>query len=70
MEPVVIPFGLESVCPGFVYQDNNARPHISRVAHKFHDRHKEYTDLSWVASRPDLDVREHAWDRIARAVDR
>ena len=70
MQPVEVPFGLESVGPGFMYQDDNARPHSSRVVHEFHDHHQEYTDMSWPASSPDLNIMEHAWDRKARAVDK
>ena len=66
LESIAISFGLESLGPRFVYEDDNAGLHCSRIIH-----HVEYThvhDMEWPAYSPDLNPIEHAWDVLGRAI--
>lgn len=63
-----IPFGLRSIGPGFIYQDDNARPHRAAIVNNFHQEHLEYVHMDWPARSPDLNPIEHIWDQIGRSV--
>ncbi|GBN17918.1 hypothetical protein AVEN_222393-1 [Araneus ventricosus] len=51
--------------PGAIFQQDNARPHTSRVAQDFL-RHVQ--TLPWPARSPDLSPIEHVWDQLKRQV--
>lgn len=70
LEPVAIPFGLGSIGQGFIFQDDNARPHRAQIVQDFHERHLDYTHLDWPPFSPDLNPIEHAWDMLGRAIKR
>ena len=38
LKPVVNPFGIAAVCSGFIFQDDNAWPHRTRIVENFHER--------------------------------
>ncbi|GFS70036.1 transposable element Tcb2 transposase [Trichonephila clavipes] len=61
LQPHVGPFlnGL----PGAIFQQDNARPHTSRVAQDFR---RHFQTLSWPARSPDLSPVEHVWDQLKR----
>ncbi|GFV56107.1 transposable element Tcb1 transposase [Trichonephila clavipes] len=45
--------------PGAIFQQDNARPHTSRVAEDFL---RPFQTLLWPARSPDLSPVEHVWD--------
>ena len=45
LEEVAIPFGMESVGQGFIFQDDNARPHRAAVVEDFHERNMDYVHM-------------------------
>ncbi|GFY25558.1 transposable element Tcb2 transposase [Trichonephila clavipes] len=49
--------------PGTIFQQDNARPHIVRVAQDFL---RPFQTLPWLAHSPDLSPVEHVWDQLKR----
>ena len=70
LKETVIPFGLQSVGPGFIFQDDNAPPHRYAVTSAFHEEHLDYTHLQWPSRSPDLNPIEQLWDQLGRAIAR
>ena len=63
LEPVAVPFGLQSVGRGFLLQDDNARSHRGRVLTDFHDLIRNiytWTGLPTVQT-------EHYWRCVGHA---
>ncbi|GFU52719.1 transposable element Tcb1 transposase [Trichonephila clavipes] len=48
---------------GAIFQQDNARPHIARVAQDFL---RHFQTLSWSAHSPDLSPVEHVWNQLKR----
>lgn len=70
LEAVAIPFGLESVGPGFLLQDDNAPPHRCSLVNAFHEEHFDYSHMEWPSRSPDLNPIEQMWDQLGRAIAR
>ncbi|GFU93812.1 transposable element Tcb2 transposase [Trichonephila clavipes] len=51
--------------PGAIFQQDNARPHTTRVAQDFFHH---FQTLSWPARSSDLSPVEHVWDQLKRQV--
>ncbi|GFV65431.1 transposable element Tcb2 transposase [Trichonephila clavipes] len=49
--------------PGANFQQDNARPHTTRVAQDFL---RHFQTLPWLALSPDLSPVEHVWDQLKR----
>ncbi|GFW01504.1 DDE_3 domain-containing protein [Trichonephila clavipes] len=49
--------------PGAIFQQDNARPHTTRVAQDFL---RHFETLPWPARSPDLSPVEHVWDQLKR----
>ena len=58
--PVVVPMA-RRIGRSFIFQDDNARPHIACVAVDFLKQQGIVT-LQWTAKSPDLSPIEHLWD--------
>jgi hypothetical protein len=65
LQPVVLPF----LRPGFILQQDNARPHTARITMDFFNRHNVDV-LPWPAHSPDLSPIEHLWDHLGRQLRR
>ncbi|GFW67585.1 transposable element Tcb2 transposase [Trichonephila clavipes] len=61
LQPHVLP--LLQRLPGAIFQQANARPHMTRVSQ---DCPRTVTTLSWPARSPDLFSIEHIWDHLGR----
>ncbi|GFX20839.1 DDE_3 domain-containing protein [Trichonephila clavipes] len=48
---------------GAIFQQDNARPHTSRVAQDFL---RHFLTLPWPAHSPDLFLVDHVWDQLKR----
>ena len=68
LNPIAIPFGIASIGQGFLYQDDNARPHAARIVQEYHEHNLNYTHLEWPAYSPDLSSIELLWDTLGRAM--
>ncbi|GFU19793.1 DDE_3 domain-containing protein [Trichonephila clavipes] len=49
--------------PGAIFQQDNARPHTTRVAQ---DTLRHFQTLPWLARSPDLSPVDHLWDQLNR----
>ncbi|GFV51299.1 DDE_3 domain-containing protein [Trichonephila clavipes] len=47
--------------PGAIFQQDNARPHTTRVAQDFL---RHFQTLPWSSRSPDLSPEEHVWDQL------
>jgi hypothetical protein len=70
LDPVAIPFGLQAIGQGFIFQDDNARPHAAHIVQDYHDAHLDYTHMEWPAYSPDFNPIEQAWDIVGRAMSK
>ena len=60
---------LAPVAVSFVFQQDNARPHVARVCREYLDQNNDQT-LDWPAFSPDLRPIEHIWDILNHRVRR
>ena len=54
LEPKAIPFGLQAIGQGFIFQDDNARPHAAHIVQDYHNANLDYTHMKWPAYSPDF----------------
>ncbi|RZB89833.1 DDE 3 and/or HTH Tnp Tc3 2 domain containing protein, partial [Asbolus verrucosus] len=66
LEPVLIPYLQGLVNP--IFQQDNARPHIARVAMEFLNN-ANVDLLPWPSRSPDLSPIEHVWDMVGRKIN-
>ena len=68
LDPVAIPY-IRNIAAQGILQDDNARPHRSRLVND-HLAAQGIRRLDWPSNSPDLNPIEHVWDQIGRAVYR
>ena len=69
LRPIVLPY-VGAVGEGFIFQDDNARPHRGRVVQQFLAEEGIEVLQPWPAMSPDLSPIEHLWDVLGNAVYR
>ncbi|GFX15160.1 transposable element Tcb1 transposase [Trichonephila clavipes] len=63
LEPVVLPY-LQGLATA-IFQQDNARPHVSRIVQRFYVNH-QIEFLTWPAHSPDLSPIENMWSMVAQ----
>ena len=64
--PVVVPY-IQTMEPGALLQDDNARPHRARIMDAYLQQ-QHITRIDWPACSPDINPIEHVWDKLGKAV--
>ena len=67
LQPEVLP--LLQATPHAIFQQDNARPHVTRIVQAFFQR-RRVSLLPWPAHLPDMSPIEHIWDMIGRPLIR
>ncbi|GFX69257.1 transposable element Tcb1 transposase [Trichonephila clavipes] len=63
LEPVVFPY-LQGLATA-IFQQDNARPHVARIAQRFFVNH-QIESLPWPARSPDISPVENMWSMVAQ----
>ncbi|GFU01414.1 transposable element Tcb1 transposase [Trichonephila clavipes] len=63
LEPVVLPY-LQGLATA-IFQEDNARPHVTRIVQRFFVNHKIEL-LPWTARSPNLSLIENMWSMVAQ----
>ncbi|GFW85410.1 transposable element Tcb1 transposase [Trichonephila clavipes] len=62
----IIPYA-GAIGDSFIFQDDNARPHRSRLVENMHEA-ETIQRMEWPVGFPDLNPIEHVWDMLGRRI--
>jgi hypothetical protein len=63
----LLPYGSKIAGRGYVYQQDNARPHVSNSTMEWLKSHRIRT-VVWPARSPDLNPMENLWSNVSKGV--
>lgn len=64
----MLPDGIEDIGPKFVWQQDSAAPHVSKMALDYFDTINANL-LIWPPAAPDLNIIENVWSRLQKEIN-